>query len=1075
MTSNYAAIRRDNERRYGTDIGRIGPMLLADRYDDRTHFIYELLQNAEDALAKRGEWTGLRSIRFQLDQHELRVSHFGRPFDDADVRGICGIAESTKDLTAIGRFGIGFKSVYAFTDRPEVHSGYEAFAIESFVWPVATSSMEHDPDETVIVVPLRSADTSGHEEIAHGLGRLGASALLFLRQIEEIHWSVVGGRSGLYLRDARPMGPGVRRVTVVSQERAQPAFEEEWLVFSNAVSVEGGQHAGHVELAFSVGREEDLRNRIRRVEHSPLVVFFPTVLETHLGFLTQGPYRTTPSRDNVPRDDTWNQYLVNETASLLRQSLRWLRDHDLFDTAALRCLPLESAKFGENNMFGPLYQAAKSALLSESLLPRFDAGHVPAASARLGRTQELRDLFTPAQLAALYGNQGELVWLNAEITQDRTPEVRRYLMQELEVPELAPETVIPRLGKRFLEKQSDTWIQTLYEFLNGQPALRRRFEDLPLVRLEDGTHVLAAVEAQPQAFLPGPIATGFPVVRAVVCASPTSLAFLKSLGLTQPDPVDDVVRNVLPRYREDTVSVSDATYASDIGRIVNAFATDSKAQRDKLLAVLRETSFVMAVDAGDGSKAVVEPGGVYLATERLKELFAGVGGVLLVDDAFECLRGEAIRELLEACGATRYLQPVPVKSRLLGQEKKQIRRNAGLERCTWESPIADVSLRGLDALLSLMPKLEPLRRRRRARLLWEALTDVDSRRGSGTFVVEYRWGYSHATKTASFDAAFVNRLNDTDWIPDADGDLHPPKLVVFDTLGWTPNPFLQSAIRFKPPILDQLANEAGIEPGVLDLLKRLGMTREADLRARLGVKDPAADGGESAGGIADALKNLLGDTPEPTPPVPDPAGLERSVSGDGERGGGRGMSATSGGESSTGLSTPADGDPKTWGSTVGRPSTAGGGARPFISYVGTHAEGEEPEPDGLDQAARMALETRAIEIIVGREPEWRRTPMHNPGFDLYQGDQPDSATRLCEVKAMTGSLFDRSVGLSRTQFECAREHRENYWLYVVEHAGDTHARIIRIQDPASKARTFTFDHGWLAVADVDFDERHRKD
>ena len=49
MTCDYQAIRRDNERRYGTDIGRIGPMLLADRYDDRTHFIFELLQNAEDA------------------------------------------------------------------------------------------------------------------------------------------------------------------------------------------------------------------------------------------------------------------------------------------------------------------------------------------------------------------------------------------------------------------------------------------------------------------------------------------------------------------------------------------------------------------------------------------------------------------------------------------------------------------------------------------------------------------------------------------------------------------------------------------------------------------------------------------------------------------------------------------------------------------------------------------------------------------------------------------------------------------------------------------------------------------
>ena len=100
--------------------------------------IYELLQNAEDALRKRSGWVGSRAVQFALIKSQLRVSHFGKPFDEPDVRGICGIDESTKDLTAIGRFGIGFKSVYAFTDHPEVHSGLEDFAIEDFVRPVAS-------------------------------------------------------------------------------------------------------------------------------------------------------------------------------------------------------------------------------------------------------------------------------------------------------------------------------------------------------------------------------------------------------------------------------------------------------------------------------------------------------------------------------------------------------------------------------------------------------------------------------------------------------------------------------------------------------------------------------------------------------------------------------------------------------------------------------------------------------------------------------------------------------------------------------------------------------------------------
>ena len=139
MSVNYDVIREDNKKKYGTDIGRIGWMLLANRYDDRTHFIFELLQNAEDAYARCQTKNGKREVQFLLTPDRLEFSHWGKPFDEKDVRGICGIDESTKDLNSIGRFGIGFKSVYAFTDCPEIHSDTEHFAIDSYVWPKATS------------------------------------------------------------------------------------------------------------------------------------------------------------------------------------------------------------------------------------------------------------------------------------------------------------------------------------------------------------------------------------------------------------------------------------------------------------------------------------------------------------------------------------------------------------------------------------------------------------------------------------------------------------------------------------------------------------------------------------------------------------------------------------------------------------------------------------------------------------------------------------------------------------------------------------------------------------------------
>ena len=80
MALDYKRIRQDKEQEYGTKVGNYG-RLLANLYSARTHFIFELLQNAEDALRDRGPgWGGSRAVSFNLAKNELRVDHLGRPF-----------------------------------------------------------------------------------------------------------------------------------------------------------------------------------------------------------------------------------------------------------------------------------------------------------------------------------------------------------------------------------------------------------------------------------------------------------------------------------------------------------------------------------------------------------------------------------------------------------------------------------------------------------------------------------------------------------------------------------------------------------------------------------------------------------------------------------------------------------------------------------------------------------------------------------------------------------------------------------------------------------------------------------
>ena len=103
MDDLYSEIRERSKQDYGQKFEEWAPRILVDQYSDRTHFIFELIQNAEDA--------GATYVTFSLYPDRLVLCHNGKPFTEADIQGICGI-RSTKDEPEsgkIGRFGILLK------------------------------------------------------------------------------------------------------------------------------------------------------------------------------------------------------------------------------------------------------------------------------------------------------------------------------------------------------------------------------------------------------------------------------------------------------------------------------------------------------------------------------------------------------------------------------------------------------------------------------------------------------------------------------------------------------------------------------------------------------------------------------------------------------------------------------------------------------------------------------------------------------------------------------------------------------------------------------------------------------
>ena len=111
-------------------------ILVEDLYPDKAHFLFELLQNAED--------TGASEAVFHLTKDSLVFEHNGRSFTDEDIEAITNIGEGTKteDNDSIGQFGLGFKAVFAYSNTPYVYSPTLSFKISDFVLPFSIPIIE---------------------------------------------------------------------------------------------------------------------------------------------------------------------------------------------------------------------------------------------------------------------------------------------------------------------------------------------------------------------------------------------------------------------------------------------------------------------------------------------------------------------------------------------------------------------------------------------------------------------------------------------------------------------------------------------------------------------------------------------------------------------------------------------------------------------------------------------------------------------------------------------------------------------------------------------------------------------
>jgi len=475
-------------------------------YKKDSHFVMELIQNADDNNYKKGTIPTLKIIQND-DKIIFKNNEVG--FNAENIDSICDISKSTKFSNNgikgyIGEKGIGFKSVFRVSDEPEIYSnGYQfKFSNKStlgakgvvnklaFILPewIERKRVDVEDGYTNIILPFKKA-LSKEEKLR--ITDIEPDLILFLNKLQRLE--IINEQVGLHTVVTKMRKGSI--VTIQYMQKQQEAeasvikksyyiIERQIKVPSNVnVEQRKGVHNTKIILAFPIDNKKSLLFNLEQKVYS----FLP-IIESGFRFLIQSDFILTSGRESIDEDNIWNHFIRNEIVNTFKKAVDEFKVNPLYKKTFLNYIPYQRETF--SNFFQPLSEDILDYCYNTKIVLSNNNSWCKPSEVISAKFEEI-ELFENNLLKS--ATQKQYLDINYLYNED--------LFDTLDIPMFSDQEICICLNKTsLLEKKEIQWFFSLYSYLSKSDYPKRlanklkKYKIIPIHRIGFKTNKLVSID-----------------------------------------------------------------------------------------------------------------------------------------------------------------------------------------------------------------------------------------------------------------------------------------------------------------------------------------------------------------------------------------------------------------------------------------------------------------------------------------------------------------------------------------------------------------------------------------------------